>query len=68
MMTQTTAEPADDFSATEQPVYWFCLLEEAMDRGDLEAAAEAQRELARLGLRVAYDRRGAQRREAVPHE
>jgi hypothetical protein len=39
-----------------QPVYWFVLLETAMDRGDLTGAANAQRELARLGVHVRYGR------------
>jgi hypothetical protein len=58
------AATADDRSVTEQPVYWFCLLEEAMDRGDFEAATKAHRELARLGLRVAYCRRKVKPKEA----
>jgi hypothetical protein len=55
-MAQEIVVAAEDRSVTDQPIYWFCLLEEAMDRGDLEAAAAAQRELARLGVRVAYRR------------
>lgn len=47
----------DDRSAKEQPIYWFCLLEQAVEDGDFTAAAEAQRELARLGVRVHYGRR-----------
>ena len=34
------------------PLYWFSRLENAIEVSDLEAAAEAQRELERLGLRV----------------
>jgi hypothetical protein len=64
---EITADPAEDFEATEQPVYWFCKLEDAMDRGDLQDAAEAQRELARLGVRVTYDRRGLGRQEVASH-
>jgi hypothetical protein len=45
------------------PVWWFARLEAAVERGDHEAAAEAQRELARLGVRVAYGRPRAKRRE-----
>lgn len=37
-------------TVTDLPVYWFCLLEEANRRGDSEAVAKAQRELARLGV------------------
>ncbi len=36
----------------EQPIYWFALLEGAIERGDLAAAAQAQAELERLGYRV----------------
>lgn len=39
---------------TAQPIYWFVLWEEAIGRGNLEAAARAQLELARLGVRVQY--------------
>jgi hypothetical protein len=55
-------EATDEVSYADQPVYWFCKLEDAMDRGDLQTAAAAQRELARLGLRVAYDRPLANRK------
>jgi hypothetical protein len=55
-MMQATADTTDEFPVADHPIYWFCLLEDAMDRGDLQAAAEAQRELARLGVRVAYGR------------
>lgn len=41
---------------TEQPIYWFAILDCAVEEGDHAAAAEAQRELARLGVRVAYGR------------
>jgi hypothetical protein len=44
---------------TDWPLYWFARLEKAVEQGDHEAAAEAQRELARLGVRVAYGRRPA---------
>jgi hypothetical protein len=49
----------------EQPTYWFALLEIARERGDHAAAAEAQRELERLGVRVRYAR-PRRRREAEP--
>jgi hypothetical protein len=48
-------------------LYWFARLEKAVEQGDHQAAAEAQRELARLGVRVAYGRPGA-RRQGVRHE
>ena len=36
------------------PLWWFARLEAAIERGDYEAAAEAQRNLERLGVRVRY--------------
>jgi len=41
------------------PLYWFAKLEQAVDDGNHEAAAEAQRQLRRLGVRVAYSRPSA---------
>jgi len=41
---------------TDEPIYWFALLDRAVERGDHVAAAEAQRELDRLGIRVRYGR------------
>ena len=50
---------------TEWPLYWFAKLDKAVEDGDHQAAAEAQRELARLGVRVAYGQRGTERREVA---
>jgi hypothetical protein len=50
-------------AVTELPVYWFVRLEKAVEEGDHQAAAEAQRELSRLGVRVSYGRPATQRRE-----
>ena len=61
------AETASLPPPTELPLYWFARLEKAVEQGDHQAAAEAQRELARLGVRVAYGRPGA-RRQGVRHE
>ncbi len=36
------------------PVYWFARLEAAVESGDHAAAADAQRQLARLGVLVRY--------------
>jgi hypothetical protein len=36
------------------PLWWFSKLESAVERGDFAAAARAQKELARLGVRVTY--------------
>jgi hypothetical protein len=41
---------------TDWPLWWFARLEAAVERGDHVAAAEAQRQLERLGVRVAYGR------------
>ena len=50
----TLKEPPD--SVLDQPIYWFALLERAVEIGDHAKAAEAQRHLARLGVRVSYGR------------
>lgn len=47
----TAAEPY-----TDRPLYWLVILDQAVEQGDHQTAAEAQRELARLGVRVAYGR------------
>jgi hypothetical protein len=56
---------------TDWPLYWFAALEKAVEEGDHQTAAEAQLELARLGVRVAYGRPGAGKERAkrveVPH-
>jgi hypothetical protein len=46
------------------PVYWFVRLEKAVEQGDHQTAAAAQRELARLGVQVHYGR-PPRRREVV---
>jgi hypothetical protein len=48
--------PTVSDKTVDWPVWWFVRLEAAVERGDHAAAAEAQRELARLGVRVAYGR------------
>jgi hypothetical protein len=50
-----TVSPADP-PVTDWPLYWFARLEKAVEAGDHQTAAEAQRELARLGVRVNYGR------------
>lgn len=45
------------------PLWWFARLEAAVERGDHAAAAKAQRELARLGVKVAYGRSRLERPE-----
>jgi len=39
---------------TDIPTYWFAILDQARDRGDFQAAARAERELQRLGVRVTF--------------
>ena len=51
-MPTTTDDPTTE--AKRQPVYWFLVLENAVRSGDHDTAAEAQRELARMGVRVNY--------------
>jgi hypothetical protein len=41
-------------SVVDWPGYWFLLLERFLAKGDLEAAAEAKRQLERLGVEVRY--------------
>jgi hypothetical protein len=43
------------------PLWWFSVLESAIQRGDFVTAAKAQRHLARLGVRVDYGRPHGQR-------
>ena len=50
------SSPNQNTDHLDQPVYWFVLLDSARDRGDYEAAAEAKRELERLGVKVAFRR------------
>jgi hypothetical protein len=50
------ATPPQASTFTDQPVYWFVVLELALDQGDLEQAARAKSELARLGVEVTHRR------------
>jgi hypothetical protein len=45
-----------DETFENEPIYWFAVLDGAVERGDHATAADAQRELARLGVKVAYGR------------
>jgi hypothetical protein len=49
-----TQNDAIESKAKRQPVYWFVRLELATAAGDMEAAADAVRELRRLGIDVTY--------------
>jgi hypothetical protein len=57
-MSHTASPPPP----TDWPLYWFAQLDRAVDDRDFQAAAEAQRQLARLGIEVKY---GRPEREAV---
>jgi uncharacterized protein YPO0396 len=46
-----------------KPVYWFVILDSARERNDFETAAEAERQLDRLGVKVTFRR---PRQEAIP--
>ena len=48
----------------DQPTYWFAVLEIAREQDNYELAAEAQRQLGRLGVRVVYDRGRTRKRAA----
>jgi hypothetical protein len=39
---------------TDWPVYWFAALERAIAENDWQAAAEAKRQLERLGVTVSF--------------
>ena len=55
-VTSSTCPQGDSGAAEDWPLWWFARLEAAVERGDHAGAAEAQRQLARLGVRVAYGR------------
>jgi hypothetical protein len=52
----------------EMPFYWFAVLETARERNDFEQAAEAVRQLRRLGVTVRYGRpqQQGERQEVTP--
>jgi hypothetical protein len=54
-----------DEALKDKPLYWLVILDQAMEQGDLQLAADAQGELARLGVRIAYGRPKATREEAL---
>lgn len=45
---------SDKWNPQDEPIYWFAILEKALDAGNLQEAALAQRELARLGYTLRY--------------
>jgi hypothetical protein len=52
--SETNRRPTLDDAVSESAVYWFTLMEMAKERGDFERAAEAKRQLKRLGVTVTY--------------
>jgi hypothetical protein len=52
----TSRMPATREKTIDWPVWWFVRLEGAVEKGDHQAAAEAQHELERLGVTVRYGR------------
>ena len=51
----------------DRPLYWFALLQGALDKGDLQAAAAAQRRLSALGVEVSFPAIKAAGAKAVKH-
>jgi hypothetical protein len=49
------------------PIYWFDVLAIARRNGDYERAAEAQRELERLGVQVRFRSTTRTKRKGGPH-
>lgn len=47
---------AAERAVAEVPIFWFAKLERAIEASDFAAAAEAQRQLERLGVVVRYIR------------
>ncbi|HEY1687188.1 MAG TPA: hypothetical protein VGG19_20680 [Tepidisphaeraceae bacterium] len=49
-----SAKQTPDLQFEDSPTAWFVVLEAARVRGDFEKAATAQKELARLGVKVRF--------------
>ena len=58
-MSTTTATAENEYR--DSPVFWFVRLEKAREREDHERAAEAIRELRRLGVEVRFKPQGVSR-------
>lgn len=64
----TTGPTTSDRTPRDEPTYWFAILDIAREKGDYGRAAEAQRELERLGVQVAFARpRTPSRRPVTTH-
>jgi hypothetical protein len=53
-MSRKPSAPAASDEYADEPLYWFAILDQAVGRGDHQAAAEAQAQLERLGISVKY--------------
>jgi hypothetical protein len=60
----SNAQNSEQRDHRDEPTYWFAVLEIARQLGDFDQAAEANRQLQRLGVRVTYKRRLTPRRVA----
>jgi hypothetical protein len=52
----------------DSPSYWFSVLQTGIDLSDFEIAAEAQRELKRLGVEVKYRKTSLSRQQEAKDE
>jgi hypothetical protein len=59
------AAAVDTPRVQDLPSYWFLLLEDARLTGDFERAAQAKRQLARLGVHVSYGRPSLSKRKGA---
>jgi hypothetical protein len=57
--------PIDTEQVQDWPLFWFARLEAAIEHGDHQLAAEAQRALQQLGVTVTYCARHRDRMEAT---
>lgn len=51
---QNAAQKKVNDEIKNSPIAWFYVLEDARREGDFERAAQAQRELRRLGIEIRY--------------
>ncbi|MDP6117920.1 MAG: hypothetical protein QGF00_30215 [Planctomycetota bacterium] len=52
----------------DSPSYWFSVLQTGIDLSDFELAAEAQRELRRLGVEVKFRKTNLSRQQEAKNE
>lgn len=51
-MSDASVPAAERINHEAVPVFWFCTLEDALEAGDVAAAAECQRRLAAMGYHL----------------